>query len=242
MKIKFLSILFLGSMTLSLPACNLLLEYEEPRVLCTGNIIFDTHVYPDLCLYYNGNQLQLDVHQDKLSKKLGTQTTKKELLKIVPYSLYQAKAIQRFHILICLRPQFASDFNTVTYVHVPETISYKFYTLVAARKYNDNNEVDGCMWTVTEEALSPDRIVPDNTIIFLFNADYIENLETKSWPLNSNMRLLPNIIMKKTVQPEDIARTIIEARMIAIDFDTIHHHHEKSMNKIENKTIVTIKP
>jgi hypothetical protein len=84
--------------------------------------------------------------------------------------------------------------------------------------------------------------VPDNTIIFLFNAGYIEGLEAKSWPLNSNIRLLPSIVMKKTIEAEDVARAIIEARMIAIDFDTVHHHDIQNATKIENKTVVTVKP
>ena len=86
------------------------------------------------------------------------------------------------------------------------------------------------------------RIIPDNTVIFLFNADYIAGLEVKSWPLNSNIRILPTIVMHKDIQPEDIVRAIIQARMIAIDFDTIHNHHVQNASKIESKTVVVIKP
>jgi hypothetical protein len=242
MKIKIITLVFLGTLGSLLIESKSLLEYEEPMALCVGDIVFNTEIDPDLCLYYKGNKLQIDINYDKKSKRLGQVTTKKELVKIVPYTLNEAKATQQFHMLVCNHPQFASDNNTITYLHVPEDMPYKFYTLSAARKYDDNGEVIGCMWTVTEDFLSDDRIVPDNTIIFLFNAGYIEGLEAKSWPLNSNIRLLPSIVMKKTIEAEDVARAIIEARMIAIDFDTVHHHDIQNATKIENKTVVTVKP
>lgn len=243
MKIKIITLVFLGTLgSLLAVQSQSLLEYEEPMALCVGDIIFHTDIDPDLCLYYKGNKLQIDINYDKKSKRLGQVLPKKELVKIVPYTLNDAKAIQKFHLLICSRPHFASDDNTITYLHVLPEMSYKFYTLSAARKYDENDVVVGCIWNVTEDLLPDDRIVPDNTIVFLFNVDLVEGIEVKSWPLNSNIRLLPSIIMKKTIDTEEIARAIIEARMIAIDFDTVHRHHINNATKIENKTVVTIKP
>ncbi len=241
MKIKIITLVFLGSLSSLLVASKSLLEYEEPMTLCVGDIVFNDNIDPDLCLYYKGNKLQIDISHDKKSKKIGHVTTQKELVKIVPYILNEAKATQEFYILVCNHPQFASDSNTIMYLHVPVDMSYKLYKLTAARKYNDDDEVVGCMWAVTEESLSGDRIVPDNTIIFLFNADYVEGLEPKSWPLNSNVRLLPSIVMKKSVEAEYINRAIVEARIIALDFNTVHHHYIKNATKIDSKTVLTIK-
>ncbi|MBP6869365.1 hypothetical protein KBC04_00560 [Candidatus Babeliales bacterium] len=219
-----------------------LVEYEEPMALCVGNIVFHTEIDPDLCLYYKGNKLQLDTNYDKKSKKIGKPQSMQQLVSIVPYSLNEVKATQDFHILICCRPEFASDQNTINYLYVPEKTAYKFYRLSAARKCNTDNEVEGCLWTATEEFLFDDRIVPDNTIIFLFNADFIEGLEVKSWPLHSNIRLLPNIVLKKTIEKQDVLRAIIEARLAAIDFDAVHAHHIQSSTKRESKTVVMIQP
>ncbi len=241
MKKKIILLTFLGTLGSLLAASNSLLEYEEPMALFIGDVIFDTPVDPDLCLYYKGNKLQLDINHDKKSKRLGQVPVAYELVKAVPYTLHEAKAAQKFYLLICSNPQCASDRNTIIYWHVPQNISYKFYTFTAARKYNDQGEVDGCIWNVTEEILPDDRIVPDNTIIFLFNADFIEGLEVKSWPVNSNIRLLPSIIVKQTINQDDIIRAIIEARMIAIDFDCLHDHYVKKTTKIENKTVIAIK-
>lgn len=243
MKIKIITLVFVGTCGLLFGGINSLLEYDEPMALCIGDVRFHTDVDPDLiCFYHRGNRVRVDIHYDKKSKRLGDVITKKELVKIVPYTLNEAKATQKIHLLICCRPHFASDSNTITYLHVPENVSYKFYTLTAARKYDEEGKAIGCMWAVSEEILPDGRIVPDNTIIFLFNADHIEGLEEKSWPLNSNIRLLPSIVMKKTIQPDDVAKAIIEARMIAIDFDTVHRYQIQNTTKIENKTVVTIKP
>ncbi|MDP3787984.1 MAG: hypothetical protein Q8Q60_01540 [Candidatus Chromulinivorax sp.] len=240
MKIKIITLVFLGIFS-SLVASKSLLEYEEPMALCVGEIVFNTDIDPDLCIYYKGNKLPIDINYDKKSKRLGQVITQKELVKIVPYTLNEAKATQQFHILICNHPQFASDSNTIMYLHVPTDMAYKFYTLTAARKYDEDGKVIGCMWAVAEEFLLNDRIVPDNTIIFLYNADYVEGLEPKSWPLNSNIRLLPSIVMKKSVEIQDINRAIIEARIIALDFNTVHHHYLQNATKRDNKTVVEIK-
>ncbi|MBV8661159.1 MAG: hypothetical protein JO129_03370 [Candidatus Dependentiae bacterium] len=242
MKIKIIIVAFFGMFGSLLSASNSLLEYEEPIALCIGNIVFPLEVDPQLCcLYYKGDKLEPDTHHDKKPKKLGQVAPQKELVKIVPYTLSEVKATQRFHLLICSHPYFASDSNTIKYIHVPENVAYKFYTLSGARQYNKDNEVDGCLWSVTQESLLDDRVVPDNTVIFLFNADYIEGLDVKSWPLNSNIRLLPSIIVKKTIDHQDVLRAIIEGRLLGIDFDTLHGRHPKNSSKIEKKTVVMMK-
>jgi hypothetical protein len=219
-----------------------LLEYEEPMAPFIGDIVFPTNVDPDLCLYYKGNKIQLDINHDKKSKRLGQLLTKKELVKIVPYALNEAKATQKIHLLICQQPEFSSLDNTINYLYVPENMSYKFYTLTATRTYDSEKVAQACCWDVVEEVLAEDQIIPDNTVIFLFNANFIAGLEVKNWPLNSNIRVLPTIIMHKNIDPEDIVRAIVQARMIAIDFDTIHNHHVHNASKIEHKTVVVIKP
>ena len=144
MKIKSNILFFVGIMGAFLPSSASVLEYEEPRALCIGNIVFNTGINPDLCLYYKGNKLQLDVDHEKQPKRIGQQiSTKQELVRIVPYTLNEAKATQRFHLLICARPQFASYSNTVTYLHVPEGLPYRFYTLSGARQRNEDGKADG---------------------------------------------------------------------------------------------------
>ncbi len=239
---KIILFTFLATFSPVVPAQRSLIEYEEPKAPFIGDIVFPMNIDPDLCLYYTGNKIQLDINHDKKSQKLGQPASPKELVNIVPYVVNEAKATQKIYLLICQNPEFASQDNTINYVYIPENVAYKFYTLTATRRYNPEANVNECCWTVVQETLSDDKIIPDNTIIFLFDANYVQDLEVKSWPLNSNIRILPTITISNNVMPDDIARAIIQARMIAIDFDTIHNHHLKNSCKIESKTLVTIKP
>ncbi|MGZ6255196.1 MAG: hypothetical protein ACXWL5_04365 [Candidatus Chromulinivorax sp.] len=237
------SIYFLFFLQVALTCIFLSLEsfdFQEPTALCLGDIIFNQEIDPDLCLYYKGNKLQLNINHDKKSKKLGFIHPKKQLLKVVPYTFHETKSTQKIHILICEKPHFTSDSNTIHYLHVPKNVSYKFYTLTGSRKYNKDGVADGCLWTVSQEVLQ-DGIVPDDTVVFLFNADFIEGLEVKSWPLNSNLRLLPSIIIRKDISQHEIERAILQARIVAMDFDVIHHRHVTSPKDRKEKTVLALK-
>jgi len=232
MKIYILFLLFTMQTAFIIDASSNL-EYKEPTALCLGNIVFQAPVQPHLRIYYKGNRLSLDMNS-------------KGPVKIVPYSLTENKSAQQFHILISSQCTFANqEFhrfdqdNTVQSLIVPKNIPYKFYTLSAARQYNKDNEVDGFLWTVTDELLLDDRILPDNTIIFLFDANLIEKLNVKSWPQNSNTRLLPDIIIKN-IPHDKILRAITNGLLAGIDLDAIHHHHNVYIKKMENQAVLSM--
>ena len=241
-KILFLTLCAFFQVVFS--AANSLLEYEEPMTLCTGSINFNTPIDADvcmhsICIYYKGNKIELDMNHDKKIKKIGQQGLKKDPIKMVPYILNEAKATKQLHVLICCAPQFSTEMNTVHYLFVPHGVTYKFYTLTAARQFS--NGIEECTWKVDQENLSQDRIIPDNTIIFLFNAEYVEGLQPKSWPINSNARILPTIMIKKIMNTQEIMQAIMTARLAAIDFDPLHYRYPKHATKIESKTVVSIK-
>lgn len=218
-----------------------LLEYEESKVPFIGDIVFQNEVDPDLCLYFKGNKIQLDINHDKKIKRIGQVLPAQELMKVVPYAFNELKTTQNLHILICSKPEFASDNNTVNYVYVPQNVPYKFYTLLAKRAYDEERKEHVYCWDVRQQQLSVERIIPDNTLIFLFDANFVQGLEIRTWPLNSNVRILPSIIVNQNIGQQDIIRAIVQARMIAIDFDTIHNHHARNATKIESKTVVMVK-
>lgn len=242
MTIKIITGMVLALFHFLIMPAQSLLKYEEPMALCIGDIIFHTQIDPDLCLYYKGDKLQLDINYDKKSKKIGKEEVIQQLVNIVPYSLTETKATQKFHILICCRPEFASDENTIDYLYIPHDTPYKFYTLSAARLSSKDNQLEDCLWTVSQESLGDKGIVPDNTIIFLFNADFIEGLQVKSWPSNSNIRILPSIVLKQSIDRQDVLRAIVQARLAAIDFDVVHRHRIQAQSKRDCKSIMVVQP
>ena len=48
--------------------------------------------------------------------------------------------------------------------------------------------------------------------------------------------------MNKTIDEQVMNQAIITARLISMDFNTVHRYNLENATKIENKTVVTIKP
>lgn len=204
------------------------LDYE-PVAVCLGTIVFPKKVHPYPNLYYNGRKLSIDVD------------LKEKEVKVIPYSLEEAQSKQQFHMIICLECKFASKENTVQYLYIPKNVSYKFYTLSAARQYNNDKEVDGYLWTLTQDQLSADRIIPDDTIIFLFNADLIEGLHVKSWPQNSNVRILPEIVIKKSACQQDLSDAMTQGAAASVGLNRIHKHNATCIKQINQKAVLSMK-
>lgn len=204
------------------------LDYE-PVAICLGSVIFPTNVAPHLHIYYKGKKLTIDTH------------SKEKEFKLIPYSLEEKKSTQQFHMIICSECKIASKDNTVQYLYVPYTVPYKFYTLTAARQYNQDQEVDGYLWTSVEERLLEKNIIPDGTIIFLFNSDLIDGLNIKSWPQDSSARILPEIIIKKTSTHDDLLAAINAACLAAPDLDAIHKRHTTCVKQINQKAVLSMK-
>lgn len=216
-----------------------LLEYQEPTAPFMGEIIFGSSVYPDLSLYYQGEKIEIKEYYDKLYQKIGQLLPVQRLVSATSYLFDALKSLQKINILICMRPQCASHENTVTYWYVPDNISYKFYTLTASRKLDKNNHVEGYCWNIKQAEL-PSNIIPHNTILFIFPANFVEKIETKVWPVNSNVRILPTIFINPDLEKSLIDQAIIESRIFAIDIDTLHDRNTLHPSKLVGQTIVRI--
>jgi len=229
MKTKIISFLIiLSCSSLSLLQCSIVSLDIEPIAICLGTIAFPHSVIPHANIYYNGKKLPIDID------------TKEKRVNIIPYCLEESKSNQQFHMIICSECKIASKENTIQYLHVPKSVPYKFYTLSAARQYNKEQEVDGYLWNVHEDTLVH-NIIPDNTIIFLFNANLIEGLHVKSWPQNSNIRILPEIVIKKSVSKNDISDAMNSAALASMDLDAIHKRNITSIKQINQKAVLSLK-
>ena len=145
----------------------------------------------------------------------------------------ELKTVQKFHIVIAAEIMPASELNTVLYWYVPQGVAYKFYTLSAARQLIQDE--DFCSWSVTQEYLLNDNIIPDDTIIFLFDAHLVFGIEVKNWAQNSNVRLIPEIIIKPSATLEQIQVAMDQGRLAAIDVDAFHDHDFSCVKKLDDK-------
>ena len=226
MKIKtiFLTMVCFGGVLFSRDS---LFDYQEPITLCIGNIVFPQKINPDLSIYYKGNKVQIDVEP------------KKEI-DIVPFSFMEEKSTQKIHVLICSELKFSSDDNTIKYLYAPFEVSYKFYTLSASRKRNSDGEMAGYLWTINQETLPDDRCLPDNSMIFLFDADLISGLEVKEWTRDNNTRFLPNIVIKKSATAQMLSQAIVKSRLAAIDVDTFHTNNGMCVKTIGKQVVAMV--
>jgi hypothetical protein len=208
---------------------------QNPMALCLGSINFPMPIQPDLSLYYKGDKLPLDNNAEKLVRRYYQRP--EDLVsagtKVVPYSLLEAKSTQKFHLIITSSIAPASELNTVLYWYIPQGVAYKFYTFSAARQII--HDEDFCSWSVTQEYLLQDNIIPDDTIIFLFDAQLVFGLEVKNWAQNSNVRMIPEIIIKPSATQNQIENAMIEARLAAIDVDAFHDHDFSCVKKLDDK-------
>jgi len=202
----------------------------EPIAIYLGSIKFPMHIRnTHLNLFYKGKKLSIDINN------------KEKELRLFPYSLEEEKSNQQFHMIICSECKIASKDNTVQYLYVPSKVDYKFYTLNAARSYNEKKEINGYLWTCTQEQLLDDNIIPDNTVIFIFDANLIEGLQVKSWPHNSNARVLPEIVIKNTVSKKDLYDAFDKASLAALPLNTIHQRNMTCIKQMDKQSILSMK-
>ena len=228
-KIAFLMIIiFCGPLSM-VQGIDLAADYE-PVAICLGSVKFPMSINnTNLNLFYKGKKLSIDVHN------------KEKEVKLVPYSLEEKKSNQQFHMIICSECEIASKDNTIQYLYVPSRIKYKFYTLGAARSYDDEGEVDGYLWTCTDERLLDDNIIPDNTVIFIFDADLIDGLNIKSWEQGSSARILPEIVIKKTVAQQVLYDALDRASLASLPLNAIHQRNVTCVKQMGKQSVLSMK-
>jgi hypothetical protein len=189
-----------------------------------GKIVFPEKVAPMLRLYYNG-------------KSLVTDTKKDEEYKTIPFSIDEFSWVQDINVLVCYNVACSSENNNITNLRVPSSEPYKFYALEAARSY-DGKGKEVLSWNSTEQELE-DNIIPDNTIIFIFDPNLVDGLDIPVWNKEDQMRLLPGIIMSEKASAKDFIRAMNIAYLSGMDVDICHQKAEKTSTQ-NNRIVATL--
>lgn len=179
-------------------------SHPEPTKLFLGAVQFPEHLEDNLCLYYKGQKLTGEWNKNNTTAQ---------------FSFLDSKYTQEIFIVICDNFSYqTSQTNTVQYLQTTSN-NYKCYKLQAYRSCDENNSAK-CSWSVQEQELEK-NIIPDNSLIFLFNPNFVEGLQVHSWSADHSMRTLPTIKIKN-IQAKDLARTMTITRLTAIDIDVLH--------------------
>lgn len=182
-------------------------EPQDPTTLFLGNIKFPKALnHTDLCLYYKGQKLNTDWDKNNLSAQ---------------YSFLESKTSQTLYLLICNNVACHTKLsNTVQHLQLTDEL-YRCYHLQATRIHDEQQNVTSFSWEC-EECDLENGIIPDNTVIFLFDPFLIDGLQIHTWSKNQAMRLIPTINISNNATAQEIVRAMTVARLTAIDIDTIH--------------------
>lgn len=182
-------------------------EPQDPTTLFLGNIKFPKKLnQTDLCIYYKGQKLNTDWDKHNLSAQ---------------YSFLEAKTSQSLFLLVCNElAYYTKSNNTVQYLRLTNE-EYRCYQLQATRLQDDQENIVQFSWNCQECELE-NGIIPDNTIILLFDPFLIEGIQIHTWNKNQAMRLVPTITISNNATACEIVRAMTIAQLTAIDIDTIH--------------------
>lgn len=177
----------------------------DPTKLFLGSIQFPETLLFDLCLYYKGQKIPTESDDNQASAE---------------FSFLESKYTQELFILISENISCkTSENNTVNHLTNCDK-NYKCYHLSAHRVDGPSGKA-ACSWLMKKHQLH-ENIIPDNTVIFLFDPKFVEELEVNYWDKNSTMRLLPTIHIKDTISSKELSRAMTVARLKAIDIDGLH--------------------
>lgn len=184
----------------------LVANYENQTKLFSGSIEFPVTMEYDLCLFYKGQKLE--VEQNKTSN-------------IVQFSFVDTKETQTIYFIVA--PTLAcctEQANTVKHLRLPKDCQYICYQLQAQREITDEN-YQLLTWKIQDFELEG-RVIPQNSLIFLFDPNLIAGLKVQSWKPENVFRIVPTLIVSPTETVHSIGRAMVTARLAALDIDAIH--------------------
>ncbi len=191
---------------------NVFAFLENTTKLFSGAIEFPTAQDYDLCIFYKGQKLKLD------------QTGPSD---IVEFSFNDTKETQTIfliitHAITCI----TEESNTIEHLKLAQQHPYVCYKLQAQREgHNDQHQL--LTWKIEEHELT-DRIIPQNSLVFLFDPRLIAGLKVQSWKPECVFRIIPTIIASPTATEKELNRAMTIARLAALDIDAIHAKTTKS--------------
>ncbi len=191
----------------------------EPTTLFLGTIKFPTTINneqsTDFCVYYKGVKLKTDWDKHNASTQ---------------FSFIESRYAQTLYILICKNFGYKIDLdNTIDYLKITDS-NYLCYELQAKRIYDQQDTLISFSWDCTPCRLN-DKVIPENTVIFLFNPDLIEGLAVHNWDTNQAMRLIPTIKINQEASAADLLKAVTIAQLTALDLDAIHAKESSEKNK-----------
>jgi len=174
--------------------------------LFSGSIEFPYKMNYDLCLFYKGEKLTIE------------QQSHAPLLE---FSFVDVKETHTVYFIITDAVTCCTEHaNTLQSLRIAPECQYICYKLQAKREI-DEDEHELLTWDIVDHKLHNDMI-PQNSLIFLFNPKLIAGLKIQSWKPENIFRIIPTVLINPRATISEIERSILIARLAALDIDALH--------------------
>jgi len=184
---------------------------------------------PQVCMYQGGERFTCEVDQE------GNRAC---------YTLPVEKTCTSFSLVITSSLQYESEKNTVQYLKVNPNHPYKFYRMelmkAPRRRYRVPSEKNlpepKDQWIVAQEELEENGRIPDDAIIVLLNADYVETIRADEG------FELPTIVIKDDIlaiagSEKKLHDDAIELLLSSLDYNPLHAS-AKAYTKLDKQKIL----
>ncbi|MBP7854470.1 hypothetical protein KAZ82_00875 [Candidatus Babeliales bacterium] len=205
MKKSLLFFLLLCTYQINLSIDNKLFSNSK---LFSGSIEFPMLIDYDLCIFYNGQKLELESNNTPF----------------VQFSFLDDKSISTIHLVIANALACSTmESNNIRALKIADNNAYICYQLQAQRNFENNEEQ--LTWNIDQCALENNQI-PQNSVIFLFDPTLIAGLKIQSFKPENLFRIIPTIMINSRTTIQQIKRAMEVARLASLDIDPIHRKPE----------------
>ncbi|MCF7900512.1 hypothetical protein K9K77_03310 [Candidatus Babeliales bacterium] len=143
-----------------------------------------------------------------------------------------AKNPEEFHIVVTHIK--TPDSPLIKELEVPYNVPYKYYHL---KRKDDLNDIRNFRWIIYETSGNEGFNIPEDALIIVLDPTYIKELSIASWKKESNLIVLPTIVLSKDPLLEEAS---IKSVLAALDTDPFHRKLEKQSKQEEYTTISRI--
>lgn len=190
--------------------------YSLDKNVFVGSIEFPNSVknIPEVSIYKDG--LKIKAETESYSKKIR-------------FTISADKCVRTFYLLLAKEINPEIEKNTVKYLKIDVSENYKFYELTifpsvqsSVNPLTKKEELrENLIWRIQEKKLNDNGVMPDDTLIIIFNPFYVEKLE------GGNNLELPKIIIKKDViqlagSEKKLERESNELLLTSLDLNILH--------------------
>jgi len=213
---KISNLLFLLFLAITIHSNTLSWDvYSLDKNLFVGNILFpqSVSIIPQICLYQRGTKIQTET--DNSGKK-------------IQFTVSENKKHNKLHFLITQYAQPKMENNIVTGLKVGRKQNYKLFRL----KFINQNR-----WNIREKKLESERIIPDDTLIIIFNPNYVEKVD------GGNSFELPKVLIKENIlelagSEKKLHNEVNELLMASLDLNTLHIKPTSEIKSDHKKKLV----